>query len=290
MANAKYNGKCACGERFEAGASVTFSAGKVTACPTCNPQLGAERAPAAEYQFRIQRLKFVKDTFGIVEAVLVGAIPEDCPIQQGRVFSAKGPFGAVHPGDLLDVRGRFSQDPKWGWQFSAETAIPVVAGTDQALCAFLGRFKNIGQARAERILQHFGGRENTLAMLDGAPERLAEISGITPERAREIGDAYKAQSDLRDSALFLAGLSLGESLTAKILEMYGPDAKVILSEDPYDLMNLSGVGFKTADDVARKLQVNVEDPRRLSAAVRHLIEQATQEGHTWSTIEDLMEV
>lgn len=168
--------------------------------------------------------------------------------------------------------------------------MPVVAGTDQALLAFLARFPNVGPRRAEQILQKLGSRDAVVHALEKDPTRLTVVAGITEARAKEIGETYKDLADLRESAFFLAGLDLGEALTAQILEAFGGDTKVVLTEDPYELMELPGIGFKRADDVAQRLKIASDDPRRLAAAALYLLEQVEQEGHTFATINDLMGV
>jgi exodeoxyribonuclease V alpha subunit len=88
--------------------------------------------------------------------------------------------------------------------------------------------------------------------------------------------------------LWLAGLELGDALTEDVLEAWGADAREALLENPYVLMELRGVGFSRADDLARrKFDVSDHDPRRLAAAVLEQLAQAERQGHTWSTIADL---
>lgn len=148
----------------------------------------------------------------------------------------------------------------------------------------------MGPRRAEQILKTLGSREAVIDALENDPGRLTEVTGITETRAQEIAAEYRNLAGLRESAMFLAGLELGEALTAQILDEFGADAKAVLSDDPYRLMKLPGVSFRRADEVARRMNIQLRDPRRLAAAVRYLIEETVDEGHTYATINDLLAV
>lgn len=266
-------------------------------CPQCKPDAHAQaHAPSAalELRIKIQRVRYAKPdgSWTIAEVLLDGAPPAhtDTPLEAGRMFAAVGPLGSPQVGDLLEVYGNFQHDAKWGWQLAVQRSVPVVAGTDQALRAFLARFPQVGPRRAEQILQALGSREAVIAALENDPTRLTAVAGITEARAREIAQAYIDMADLRESAMFLASLDLGEALTAQILDEYGADAKRNLGENPYQLMELAGIGFKRADEIARRLHVAVDDPRRLAAAVLHLLDAIEDRGHTYASMNDLLSV
>jgi exodeoxyribonuclease V alpha subunit len=293
----KYNGQCVCGHEVSAGAEVELQKvgdkWKIVACPKCRPgELAVTAAPPVEMRVVIQRITHASEKFTAVKVVLDGAPPPSCPIAVGQTFSVAG--RAFPPnlqvGDMLDVQGSFEHSPEWGWQLRADRVLPAIAATDQSLVAFLRRFPQVGNRRAEEILRHFGGREATLNVLDRTPERLAEVPGITAERALEIGKKFQDEHARRDALLFLSQLDLGDALQAKILEAFGEDTRAVILEDPYQLMELDGVGLKTADDVAKKLKIQPNDPRRVAAATLHLLEKVEQEGATWSDLGGLLRV
>lgn len=296
---ARFNGTCQCGATYNAGSSIRREQVQgrwvTLECPVCKPEKhGSAHAPSGmlELRIRIQRVRFAKPDGSrtIVDALLDGPPPPDSPLEEGRPFPVIGKLGTVSLGDLLEVRGNFQHDAQWGWQFQAQRGIPVVAGTDQALRAFLARFPQVGPRRAEQIMQKLGSRQAVVHALEHDPIRLTAVSGITEARAKEIGQAYRDLAGLRESAMFLTGLELGEALSAQILDEYGADAKTVLVEDPYHLMELRGVGFKRADDVAQRLGVAKDDPRRLAAAVLYLMTDVRDEGHTYATLNDLLAV
>lgn len=300
MPKARFKGTCQCGQNFASGASVRFEriSGQlvVTECPTCKPEVhGAGEAPSAPLELRVKvmRVRFVKPdgSWTVTEALLDDMqAPADSPLREGEPFSLVGALGSVRVDDLIEVFGNFQHDPKWGWQFIAQRAIAVVAGTEQSLRAFLARFPHVGKKRAEQILRKLGSREAVVEALEKDPLALTVVDGITEERARAIAAAYLELGDLRESAKFLAGLELGEGLTAQILDRYGADAKQVVSEDPYQLMELPGIGFKRADDLGRRLKIPANDPRRLAAATLFLLEETESDGHTFATVNDLLSV
>lgn len=296
-----------CGARVAAGTQISFTKGRITGCPTCAPTRHGVAVPGepvpepVTLQIKVQRVGFTKpaDGFAIIDACLHEcAIPADAPIAEGRAFVVKGNLGPkVAVGDVFNVYGAFVNDPRYGWQYAARRAIRVLAGTDVGLRAWLAGFPQVGPVRSSAILQHFGSRQVVIEVLETRPEALAVIPGITAERALEIGRAFVEQSALTESVMFLAELQVSESLLAQVLETYGQDAQAEVRADPYQLMTLEGVGFKTADDIRVRLnvilrrentpEIGLDDPRRLAAAVLQLLDSVEREGHTWATEADL---
>lgn len=301
----RFPGRCLCGAKVAQGVSVHWENKKIIACPDCNDELASAGPPAppTELRVKVQYVKYAKPdgSWVIAEVLLEGCSPpSDSPISAGRPFVVVGGLGSgLGVGDVLDVFGGFEKNDKYGWQFKADRAIPAIAGTDAGVLAFLRRFPQIGQRRAEEVLRVLGGKDAVLAALEHDPAKLTQVSGITLARAQEISEAYKATSTLKDSMLFLGALDLGPATEAAILEAYGEDTKTILLEDPFQLMaDIEGVGFKKADDIRGRVNriltgqgrpaIENNDPRRLAAAALHLIQEAEREGHTWSTEMDLL--
>lgn len=301
MAKARFPGTCQCGASVAAGASVSFKSSNgrfsIVRCGACAPDEHGASAPVAppalELRLKIQRIRFTKPdgSWVIAEALLDGPLPatdHDLPIVVGVPFSIVGKLGTIKVGDLLEAYGSFENNANYGWQFKVSRAMPLVDGTDQALCAFMARLPQIGKRRAEKILQKLGSRAAVLEAFDKDPSRLCVVEGVTPARAEAMAKAYKDMGALRATVMWLASLELGEGLTAQIIDEYGEDARTIITEDPFVLMSLKGVGFTRADEVGQKLGVARDDPRRLAAATLQLLHAAEREGHTWSTLDQLL--
>lgn len=229
-------------------------------------------------------------SWAIVEAVLdsIQAAPDRVPSKlQGRKFSLVGAFeGRV--GALMDVTGTFKSHPKYGEQFEAELASLVVRADDRAIAAFLRGFSQIGSARAQEIITHFGGCKGVIEMLDTDPQRLTEINGITADRATTIADEYKAAQGKRDALLFVSQFTMPQWLAARIIDKMGASAREILTDDPYAVMDVLNLGFDVADKLAVAMGVPMDDQRRQRAAALHVLRCATFEGHTFSRMNDLL--
>ncbi len=142
-----------------------------------------------------------------------------------------------------------------------------------------GLIKNIGPKLAKQIVLTFG--ENTLHILDNEPERLNEVHGVGTKRIRSIIEAVKEQTEIRNIMIWLKRYDLTNGLAAKIYQAYGKTAVAVLEENPYRLTDdIGGVGFRKADEVARKLGIREDSPFRKRSGIRACLEEAAAEGHT----------
>ena len=151
-----------------------------------------------------------------------------------------------------------------------------------------GLIKNIGPKLAKQIVLTFG--ENTLHILDNEPERLNEVHGVGTKRIRSIIEAIKEQTEIRTIMIWLKRYDLTNGLAAKIYQAYGKTAVAVLEENPYRLTDdIGGVGFRKADEVARKLGIREDSPFRKRSGIRACLEEAAAEGHTCLPKNELMD-
>lgn len=295
----KYPGSCQCGARVQAGARVQYDREQKPAireCPACSENGAADAPDPAQVRairVQIQRVKFARKDGSFSIAVSTFDRDQDistAPYDYDMPFDVAGAIGEVQVGDLIEAYGHWDHHETYGWQFKATRAAQVVGGTLQALRAFLTRLPNVGRQRAYDIIQHFGSdRQAVLDAIEHAPQKLTAIAGITPERADEIQQAYLEAGDLREVSIWLAGLQLGEATTANILDEWGTQARQVLEENPYNLMELSRIGFRRADELALgRFKIHGHDPRRAAAAVLFLLQEEEDEGHTWANLHDLV--
>lgn len=297
---AQWGGGCSnCATPYPAGSFVFYDneARKIVGCPACSAELAAQTAsvPTGPISFHatVRAIRFMRDDgYGVITVTFEGTPPEGAPVGSGRPFAIKGRFGrAVALEDTLEFRGQWVQDPKYGWQLNATSALAVLAHTDQAIRAFLTKMPFVGPVTAAEIVKHFGGAERTVYVMQHEPHRLAEVRGITEDRAKAIAERFASAGALRETAIYLAGLELGESLTSMVLEKWEAEARARLEQDPYDLMEFPRVKFLRADEIARtKLGIAANDPRRARAAVLYLLEEEEtgyDGGHTWTYASDL---
>jgi exodeoxyribonuclease V alpha subunit len=192
-----------------------------------------------------------------------------------------GTLPAAQPGELLALRGRWQTDPRHGAQFRPATAEVRRPSDVDGIVRYLGSglVRQIGPVLAKRIVGTFG--ERTLDVLDATPERVREVPGIGPQRARGIAAAWAEHRALRDVMAFLAEHGLDTRFAPRLLAAYGTDAPRILSANPYRLVaDVPGLGFPSADRLGKDRGVRHTAPARVQAAVQAALLAAGQNGHT----------
>jgi exodeoxyribonuclease V alpha subunit len=203
-------------------------------------------------------------------------------------FNVKGELGEVHPGQVFILWGRWVVDRVYGVQFSVSRWEPAAPVTKEGIEKFITGFVDgIGPAMAKKIVGAFG--KEAIDIIEKNPERLCEVDGIGPKRAARITEAWDSRKEVRDVMLFLQshGVSLGHAW--KIWRCYGKGALNLLMENPYRLsMDISGIGFLTADKIARRLGVPEDSPARLQAGVLHILEGSADDGHCYLPLERLL--
>ena len=152
----------------------------------------------------------------------------------------------------------------------------------------IGLIKGVGPVTATRIVQRFGA--DTLRVLDEEPRRLREALGVGPKRAKSIAQAWDEQKQIREVMLFLQSHGVTTGLAVKIYKAYGDDALQVVQENPYRMArDIWGVGFKTADKIARDLGLPSDAPSRVQAGVAYALSQLADEGHVYAPEPDLVD-
>ncbi|RLC83303.1 MAG: ATP-dependent RecD-like DNA helicase [Chloroflexi bacterium] len=208
---------------------------------------------------------------------------------RGDLVTVVGNLPEVQPGESLRLEGRWTTHPQYGRQFKAERCEQVLPATVEGIRRYLGSglVKGVGPVTAARIVQRFG--TDTLRVLDEEPHRLREALGVGPKRAAAIAKAWEEQKHIREVMLFLQSHGVTTGLAVKIYKTYGDDALRVVQEDPYRLArDIWGVGFKTADKIARDLGLPPDAPSRIQAGVAHALGQLADEGHVYAPEEELV--
>ena len=211
--------------------------------------------------------------------------------EAGEDMTAIGEMPLAGVGERVELTGQWTEHKTYGRQFRAETFKTLAPATLTALKNYLasGLIKGVGESTAQAIVQTFG--METLDVLEKEPARLAEVPGIGQIRAQTIGASYGAQLGLRDIMLGLQkyGVTIGQAM--KLYKIYGELCLAKIEENPYRLIDdVEGIGFKTADAIARNGGVEPDAPYRLRAGLKYTLQWARQEGHTYLPREKLVEV
>jgi exodeoxyribonuclease V alpha subunit len=189
---------------------------------------------------------------------------------------------AISEGESCRVEGEMTQHPVYGDQLRIGTYQAIEPETTQAMFRYLssGAIKGIGESLARRILKKFG--EDTMRILDEEPERLAEIRGISPRKAREIAAQAEGKRDQRDAMVFLQQYGIGGQHALRIWKTYGMKLYEIIRENPYRLADdIRGIGFATADEIAFRVGIRADSDFRIRSGILYILSQVLQEGSTW---------
>ena len=206
-----------------------------------------------------------------------------------ELFTAVGIFSHVPVGAYIEAQGEWHIDPQYGHQFKCTHITERPPATQAGLEKYLGSglIKGIGPAFAKRLLATFG--DDTLDVLDNRPERLQEVPGLGAKKIAQVTQAWEAQRSIKHIQLFLQTHDVPPSFGVRIYETYGADSVAILREDPYRLcQDIWGIGFKTADQIARKLGLPEDSPARQRAGLLTALRQAAENGHCFLTQDKLL--
>ena len=211
---------------------------------------------------------------------------------QGRKepVAVLGSLPSVAPGEWVTAQGTWERDRDHGIQLKAhklKTQPPTsLEGIEKYLGS--GMIKGIGPVYATKLVKKFG--EKVFDIIENQSKRLQEVDGIGRERRQHIKDAWAEQKVVRDIMLFLHAHGLGTNRAVRIYKSYGAEAIELIRADPYRLArDIHGIGFHSADSVAEKLGLEADSLLRARAAIEHLLDQATTEGHCALPRRDLLE-
>ena len=203
-------------------------------------------------------------------------------IVDGEELTCVGTFQALSEGETICGKGRYTEHPSYGQQFSIYSYETVVPQDAFAIERYLGSgaIKGIGAALAARIVRKFG--DDTLRIIEEEPERLAEVKGISERKAREIAEQVEEKADMRKAMMFLQKYGISQTLGVKIYQQYRQDMYRILKENPYKMAeDINGVGFKMADEIASRIGIHTDSDYRIRSGLLYILLLATGEGHVY---------
>ena len=193
-----------------------------------------------------------------------------------------GNLPELQPGEWVKLTGKWSSHPRHGRQFQVELCEKSMPATVEGIKRYLGSgmIRGVGRVMAERIVNRFGAE--TLDVIDEQPERLQEVLGIGKQRIRGIVKAWAEQRAIRDVMVFLQAHGVSTGLAVKIYKRYGDDSLAVVQSTPYKLVNdVAGIGFITADKIARALGLAHDDPNRIEAGIAYTLNRMADEGHVY---------
>jgi exodeoxyribonuclease V alpha subunit len=200
-----------------------------------------------------------------------------------------GIFTFISEGEYIRATGSYISHQLYGEQFQVQTYEIKEPEDLLSIEKYLGSgsIKGIGSALAARIVRRF--KKDTFRIIEEEPERLAEIKGISEKMAVEISKQFDEKKDMRGAMLFLGQYGITTALAIKIYKEYGPKMYQIVKENPYKMAeDISGVGFKLADEIAAKVGIGGDSDFRIKAAILYVLLQGSGEGHVYLPKEILL--
>lgn len=229
----------------------------------------------------IKRIVFRNEENGYTVFVVEEADDDD--------VTCVGSFPFISEGEYVQLTGNMVSHNTYGEQFQVSHMQIKDPDNSVAMEKYLasGAIKGIGPALASRIVKKF--KADTFRVIDEEPELLVQIKGISEKMAREIYAQFSEKRELRNAMLFLQPYGISTNLAVKIYKKYGERMYQVIRENPYRLAeDISGVGFKIADDIAMKAGLHTDSDYRIRAAVIYTLTQAASaSGHVYLPVESL---
>ncbi|MBR1629915.1 MAG: Flp pilus assembly complex ATPase component TadA, partial [Lachnospiraceae bacterium] len=195
----------------------------------------------------------------------------------------------VFVGSVLSLGGQWHVDGKYGRQFSVETCEEMLPATVYGIEKYLGSglIKGVGPKFAKRIVERFG--KDTIRVIDETPDLLVEVEGIGEVRVERIKKSWKEQRVVKDIMVFLQGHDVTTAHATKIYKAYGDKSVEVVMENPYRLADdIWGIGFVTADTIAKKMGYGQEKYDRIRAGVQYTLNRISDEGHVYAMWDQLV--
>ena len=171
---------------------------------------------------------------------------------EDELITLVGKTSGVAEGEEITAEGHYDVHPRFGHQFKADVILRTLPTTSNAILKYLssGAIKGIGPAIARRLVDRF--RDSTLEVMEKQPERLAEVRGISADKARAIGEEFARLFGIRTLMIFLTGCGLSPAVAIRVWKRWGGPAMELIREDPYILCcDETGLDFDTTDEIGR---------------------------------------
>jgi len=234
-----------------------------------------------ELEGRLVEIIFQNESNGYLVGVL------DCEDEEVTIV---GCLPALKEGEVVAVKGKWIVHPVYGRQMDVKEYRPVQPSTKEGILNYLasGVVKGIGKKMAERIIDQFG--TDALEIIQYAPQRLTEVSGIGEAKAQTIAEAFEEQRELREIILFLSEYGITPNYAVRIYKKYKEMTIAYIQENPYRLADeIIGIGFKKADLIARAMGISLNSKYRIHSGIRYTINTFHTEGHTYAPSDILID-
>jgi exodeoxyribonuclease V alpha subunit len=202
------------------------------------------------------------------------------PDDSDEEIAIVGDLFDVSPGERLRLVGAFETSANYGRQFRFRGYTSLLPATVQGIERYLssGLVPGIRKRMAKRLVAAFGAE--TLDVIENTPEKLEHVSGIGPKLAGRIRSAYEKGRSARDIMVYLHSHGVSPVFATKICKRYGDEAARVVQHEPYRLAaDIPGIGFQSADRIAREVGIAKDSPARGAAGILHCLGESVADGH-----------
>lgn len=205
-----------------------------------------------------------------------------------ELLTSVGSFNSVSIGENICVKGEYVNHPLYGKQLKAISFKASIPNDIVSLERYLssGAIKGVGPSIAHKIIQTF--KDDTKRVIEEEPELLSKVKGISGKKAQDIAYQFEEKRDLRDAMIFLSQYGINGTLAVKLYKVYEDEIYYIIKQNPYKLSeDVRGIGFKTADEIARKVGIEKDSEFRIKSAVEYILYLNAEKGNTYMKVMDL---
>ncbi len=209
---------------------------------------------------------------------------------QGEFLTCVGRFPSINVGERVELEGTIVKNDKYGEQISVQNVKVLPPNDIEGIKKYLssGLIRGIGIVTANNIVDMFG--KDTLEVIEFAPLRLAEVRGVSKEKALSIANTFKDIKAMQNTVMFLQNYNITTNLAVKIYKTYFDKTEEILKTNPYKLVeDVDGIGFMSADKIAQKLGIPQDSDFRFRAGIMFALKQNSERnGNTYIKKEELV--
>ncbi len=191
-----------------------------------------------------------------------------------------GSAASIAPGEYVECLGSWQNDRTYGLQFKTTQLTVVPPSTLEGIEKYLGSgmVKGIGPHFAKSLVYAF--KEEVFTVIEEEPQRMLQLPGIGQRRMEKVTAAWADQKVIREIMVFLQSHGLGTGRAVRIFKTYGNESIIKVTENPYRLaLDIHGIGFTTADTLAKQLGIAPDSLIRAQAGVRHVLQEISGNGH-----------
>lgn len=202
--------------------------------------------------------------------------------KQPDLTTVVGELPPMYAGESVRLKGVWINHAKYGYQFKVQACEKLMPATINGLQKYLasGMIRGVGAITAKRMIKAFG--TDIINIIENEPDRLLEIPLIGERKRDKIVKSWGEHREIQNIMVFLQAHGVSTAYAVKIYKRYGNAAIEVVQQNPWQLAEqVWGIGFKTADRLARSLSITLDHPARLEAGLSHALNKATEEGHVY---------